>query len=291
MLALLLIGASVMSMAIAGATCSAPSTAALTSSTSGNAGKRFSTYCHPHDNDMTNHAFFYDAAAVADSEEAQNMFQCECLNRCDQDPNCVAAFICFGVHRFRCNGLNAHANLKLAHYVGNNPGSSQSWTFNKQASLATQPPTTQAPAWPDCSGVSNCNSHGQCVDTDSCQCDSGWALNDCSLHTCFGVDSCLGQGDCIGPNICRCYSGWEGPNCSGPVCDGSLNGCNGNGQCVNPEQCSCNSGWLGYGCDQPDCSSLNDCGGPSHGRCEAPNSCGCFSGWGGSDCSDVIPLD
>jgi len=91
---------------------------------------RFHTFCRPDADDGNTHAFWYFAPASSDAA-AQSDFQCKCMSRCEQDPNCVAAFICYGVHNFRCNGLNSAANLELIRFIGENPPKAESWKFDK----------------------------------------------------------------------------------------------------------------------------------------------------------------
>ena len=34
---------------------------------------------------------------------------------------------------------------------------------------------------PSCPNENQCNSHGTCINTDTCQCDYGWSSSDCSV--------------------------------------------------------------------------------------------------------------
>jgi len=55
-----------------------------------------------------------------------------------------------------------------------------------------------------------CGGHGVCIDTDICECDTGWAGNQCEVQkfTCHGVVStspnvCAGHGLCVNDS-CQC---------------------------------------------------------------------------------------
>jgi hypothetical protein len=78
------------------------------------------------------------------------------------------------------------------------------------------------------------------------------------VYTCFGYMSnsssvCSSEGQCIATNVCDCNTGYAGPDCSSFACIENDN-CSGNGICAGPSQCSCNPGWAG-----PDCATLTCC--------------------------------
>ncbi len=44
-----------------------------------------------------------------------------------------------------------------------------------------------------CDMVSNCSSHGQCVEPNLCACDSGYTGPECLLFSCETKDKCSGN--------------------------------------------------------------------------------------------------
>lgn len=64
-----------------------------------------------------------------------------------------------------------------------------------------------------------CSSRGQCIATDTCQCNDGYTGNDCSEMFCFGVSNqnpsvCSGHGVCLPNNTCSCEPNYRGDDCS-----------------------------------------------------------------------------
>lgn len=74
--------------------------------------------------------------------------------------------------------------------------------------------------WQLCPG--NCSGHGTCLTNGTCQCETGYRGEDCSLAVC--PDNCnaaFDQGVCDAVRgRCNCAPGFEGEDCSRPVLNG-----------------------------------------------------------------------
>ncbi|EFC35844.1 predicted protein [Naegleria gruberi] len=100
---------------------------------------------------------------------------------------------------------------------------------------------------PLCNGIpannpAVCNSHGQCISNNTCNCFSGWRGNSiCTQFTCDGVNNCQPHGQCISNNTCKCSTGYGGNGCNDRMCFGKWGqaGCSNNGYCSNTDKCSC----------------------------------------------------
>ena len=106
--------------------------------------------------------------------------------------------------------------------------------------------------------ASMCSGHGVCNTSGTpavCECDPGFAGDDCSTRACTG--DCSARGACIGGS-CRCLPGFAGANCERRRCPGD---CGGHGRCVqppasrpnDPPTCACLEGWVGSSCATPGC--------------------------------------
>ncbi len=156
-----------------------------------------------------------------------------------------------------------------------------------------------------CYGVSNkhhsttCSGNGYCVATDTCQCQSGYSGEDCSISNCYGTWSdapsvCSGHGACTARDRCECSDGYSGEDCSLNICYGVESNddvvCSGNGDCVAPNACECDTGYNGDDCSIVTCfrkwsNESSVCSG--HGQCVAPNTCTCHPGYTNDICSEV----
>ena len=79
-----------------------------------------------------------------------------------------------------------------------------------------------------CKDLNDCYAHGSCSGLNKCECDPGYAGEDCSGFNC--PNGCGGdeQGTCSGPNKCTCKGNWAGDTCS-----------------------ECAEGWYGASCTVP----------------------------------------
>ncbi|KAL6068439.1 Tenascin N [Balamuthia mandrillaris] len=168
-----------------------------------------------------------------------------------------------------------------------------------------------------------CSHHGECtwdalLNTSRCQCDEGWAGEDCSSPSldCSSPEACSGHGVCVSeldPPRCLCDGpkdfvpsfspdedearGWTGEECEVLVLDcaseeskcGSRCGTNvteGFGCMMN----ECPLGWKGWDCNTPVCLNTGNPECHGHGRCvgpqdkSSPPQCQCRDGWLPPDC-------
>ncbi|EFC43141.1 serine/threonine kinase [Naegleria gruberi] len=136
-----------------------------------------------------------------------------------------------------------------------------------------------------------CSSHGKCISSNTCKCESGWnGNNQCGAFSC---DIPSQHGICIGPNTFKCQDGWTGLECEIPICFGKLGNdprvCNSQGRCISNNTCQCNSGWKGNSeCSQFSCDGMAECS--QNGKCISNNTCQCRSGWSGPKC-DIVACD
>lgn len=141
---------------------------------------------------------------------------------------------------------------------------------------------------PDCS-VPLCDrcENGQCVLPFTCECDTNFYGSNCDIF-CESNTNCSGNGDCTQSGTCGCLSGWGEDDCSKPICDPDCN----SGDCVAPDSCDCsNTGYTGDNCEIPVCSFIyngneTDC--QNGGNCTAPNVCSCDEKYSGRLCA--VPL-
>lgn len=142
---------------------------------------------------------------------------------------------------------------------------------------------------PSCaeSGCAKGCRHGTCLMARSglihCQCEPGWAGDDCGTRVC---DPCQ-NGSCDGVQ-CICEEGWTGIDCSQRVCPP----CGDRGTCdPTSGQCICKPGFFNRAMARPDCTGTelhcpDRCTDPTQGVCLATG-CKCFDGWAGADCSQM----
>ena len=175
------------------------------------------------------------------------------------------------------------------------------------------------------SPLNSCSNHGSCVCSggsskcggtadreQACNCNSGFAGDDCSGTCASGDDgngglvTCGSHGTCVTVSAgeleafpqregfpaglrCACASGWRGTVCEEPACPGDPE-CGGEtrGTCersASSAACACNPGFEGLACETLRCES--DCSG--NGQClisaDGSPQCECVFGWTGSDCS------
>lgn len=152
--------------------------------------------------------------------------------------------------------------------------------------------------------ASVCSGHGSCTAPDTCQCDSEWNGNDCSITSCFVVMSnepssvvCSGHGSCVAPDQCECNDGWTGVNCSIPSCfgvppDDTARVCSGHGSCIGLDQCECDDD-NGVDCSITHCfgitSNLHERVCSGKGKCIGHNNCECRDGFRGHKCHRARP--
>ena len=144
-----------------------------------------------------------------------------------------------------------------------------------------------------------CSSQGECVDNDTCVCNSTYLGHECETQvaTCSSISStnssvCSGHGNCMANDVCDCQIGWIGSDCQYHNCFGKEQtdptACGGNGQCVNYDTCNCNSGWVGSECKNWECYGIINtnqtrvCSG--HGTCYGTDTCVCSDDYSGDAC-------
>ena len=59
------------------------------------------------------------------------------------------------------------------------------------------------------------------------RCDVGYTGSDCSEPDCSSLSNCSSHGTCIEPNLCECETGYSGSTCQDTSCE-LLNRCSGN---------------------------------------------------------------
>lgn len=141
----------------------------------------------------------------------------------------------------------------------------------------------------DCSnsGCAKGCRHGKCVlnrrGTSHCQCNPGWAGDDCGTRVC---SPCV-HGKCDGVR-CVCEPGYTGIDCSRKQCPD----CGDRGVC-DPETgtCVCHKPWFNRAGGSPDCQGdervcPRRCTSPGHGIC-LKTGCKCLPGWGGPACAEI----
>lgn len=141
----------------------------------------------------------------------------------------------------------------------------------------------------DCSesGCSKGCRHGKCMltklGTVHCQCEPGWAGEDCGTRVC---SPCM-NGKCEGMR-CVCEPGYTGIDCSRRQCPD----CGDRGVCdVETGTCVCHKPYFNRPGASPDCKGdervcPNRCTSGGHGICLA-SGCKCLEGFGGADCSQI----
>ena len=88
-----------------------------------------------------------------------------------------------------------------------------------------------------------CWGRGACREGGMCECEPGFAGDDCSsVAPC--PDDCSGNGLCVHGG-CHCSPGWSGSNCA--VALQCTNGCSGHGICSDG-QCFCDPGYSADDC-------------------------------------------
>lgn len=120
----------------------------------------------------------------------------------------------------------------------------------------------------------NCTSHGKCQE-GFCECQSGWAGEDCGYFLLSSTDEDDGF-----PDAAVVDGVAEDGGCPG--------GCSSHGTCEQGA-CSCSPGWGGTACDVRAARQDIPCAGScsDHGICRS-GICECAQGWFGSSCNERL---
>ena len=231
----------------------------------------FSSACengHPETNDNMQYSFLKSGAIaeVAATRDTQFWFgiQSPALN---QDPMSAMDMGYQYVHELTVDNLSAAMALATSRYWSGLFGRDYNAFKNKlvmnldgdpEVSLSDSAASSPGP-------VDYCSGHGDCSDSGSCVCRTGYSGNDCSV-TCPGGPTCSSHGTC-NAGACTCSAGYTGASCS--VNCGVNSSCPDGNACTGANQCAtrlCSSGK----CQPPACSPRCTQGSP----CGASNDCG-----------------
>ncbi|KAG2379439.1 hypothetical protein C9374_006556 [Naegleria lovaniensis] len=121
-----------------------------------------------------------------------------------------------------------------------------------------------------------CSGRGQCIEHDTCQCNSPFFGIDCSKYTCFGIlfyevgKACGGssRGWCVAPDTCQCVNNYTGSTCQ---------------NLITIERAPLPNSYSIISCFGIDSTNTSVCSN-GQGLCIANDSCQCFSNFKGTQC-------